>query len=47
MKIAIKMESGNSDTITVLPSSSGGCEAGFGGLAVIILARLGALIRRK
>ena len=42
---------GNSDTnqgeITVLPSSSGGCEAGFGSLAVIILAGLGALIRRK
>ena len=48
--------SGNPDTdsdtdkgegIRVLPSSSGGCEAGFGGLAVIMLAGLGALIRKK
>ncbi|MBR0258623.1 MAG: SYNERG-CTERM sorting domain-containing protein, partial [Synergistaceae bacterium] len=28
-------------------SSGGGCEAGFGGLAVIMIVGLGALIRRK
>ena len=40
-------ESTDNTIVGVGSSSSGGCEAGFGGLALIMLAGLGALIRRK
>lgn len=40
-------DASSSEGNSVVGSSSGGCEAGFGGLAVIMLVGFGALIRKK